>query len=167
MRVTKETPRSTERENDMSELALVEEPRAGHPSVVLAVNDNPDFLNLLRAIFRNEEVRLVTATSAAKALEVLSEIIPDLIISDVVMPGLDGIELCRRLKSAAATSRIPILLMSAMRCDEADVIEGLRAGADDYIPSYVPIELLRKKIEHLVAYGEHLSCRPSDKHYAD
>jgi DNA-binding NarL/FixJ family response regulator len=47
------------------------------------------------------------------------------------------------------------------------VIEGLRAGADDYIPSYVPIELLRKKIEHLVAYGEHLSCRPSDKHFAD
>lgn len=46
----------------------------------------------------------------------------------------------------------------------ASVLEEPRAGADDYIPSYVPIELLRKKIEHLVAYGEHLSCLDKVKH---
>jgi DNA-binding response OmpR family regulator len=146
----------------MSAPSTTGEPYRGQASLVLAINDNPDFLNLLRAIFRDEEVKLVTAESGPAALEILSKSKPDVIISDVVMPGIDGIELCRRLKSDTATSDIPILLMSAMRCDEADVIEGLRAGADDYIPSYVPIELLRKKIEHLIVYGKHVGmCRPS------
>jgi DNA-binding response OmpR family regulator len=148
----------------MSAPALPEAPHRSQTSLVLAINDNPDFLKLLCAMFRNEEVTVVTAESGATALEMMRESRPDLIISDVVMPGIDGIELCRRLKSDAATSDIPVLLMSAMRCDEADVIEGLRAGADDYIPSYVPIELLRKKIEHLVTYGKHLRvCQPSLK----
>jgi DNA-binding response OmpR family regulator len=144
----------------MSASALLEAPRLDGSSLILAVNDSSDFLNLLGAILRDEEVSVVTAQSGDAALEMLREIRPDLIISDVVMPGLNGIELCRRLKADPATSNIPVLLMTALRCDEADVVEGLRAGADDYIPAYVPIELLLKKVELLISYHKHLeTCR--------
>lgn len=93
-------------------------------------------------------------------MEVLKGSRPDLIISDVVMPGINGIDLCRQVKADPETRNIPVLLMTALHCDEADVVEGLRAGADDYIPAYVPIELFRKKVELLVSYHKHLeTCR--------
>ena len=135
---------------------LLEAPPLASPSVILAVNDSTDFLNLLDAIFCDKEVTVLTAESGSAALEILRETRPDLIISDVVMPGINGIELCRRLKADPATSNIPVLLMTALRCDEADVVEGLRAGADDYLPAYVPIELLQKKVGLLVSYHKHL-----------
>jgi two-component system cell cycle response regulator len=146
----------------MSASALLEASHIGHSGLILAVNDSPDFLNLLAAILSDEDVTLVTAENGAAALEILKETRPDLIISDVVMPGINGIELCRQLKTDPATSNIPVLLMTALRCDEADVVEGLRAGADDYLPAYVPIELLRKKVELLISYYKHVAtCRLS------
>jgi DNA-binding response OmpR family regulator len=136
--------------------ATVEACHVDSCSTILAVNDSPDFLNLLEAILCDDRVRVVMADNGAAALELIEETKPDLIISDVVMPGINGIELCRQLKSDPTTRNIPVLLVTALRCDEADVLEGLRAGADDYIPAYVPIELLQKKVELLISYHKHL-----------
>ena len=136
--------------------SVLEACHAGNCATILAVNDSPDFLNLLGVVLRDEEVRVITAENGAAALELLKTTRPDLIISDVVMPGINGIELCRQLKTNPATRNIPVLLVTALRCDEADVIEGLRAGADDYIPAYVPIELLQKKVDLLISYHRHL-----------
>lgn len=123
-------------------------------SLILAVNDNRDSLNLLCTILGDENLNIVTAEDGGSALEMIREVKPDLIISDVVMPGIDGIELCRRVKNDPDTCDIPVLLMTAYSCDEADVLEGLRAGADDYLQAHIPIGLLRKKVEYLVAYGK-------------
>jgi len=120
------------------------------PSLILAVSDNPDFLNLLCTVLQGKDLNVLTAENGAKALDLARDLRPHLIISGVVMPGIDGIELCRRLKASPLTRDIPTLLLSAARYDEADIIEGLRAGADDYIPANVPIELLRKKAEYLI-----------------
>jgi PAS domain S-box-containing protein len=126
---------------------------AENPSVplILAVNDNTDFLNLLSVVLDERSFRLVTAERGVDALGLAKDLQPDLIISDVVMPGIDGIELCRRLKADPVTSAIPVLLVTAVKYDEPCILEGLRAGACDFVPAYAPLELLRSKVEHLVA----------------
>src|SRR5262245_9401529 len=136
----------------MSVGALLGRPKAQNKdqSLILVVNDDLDSLNLLCAILGDERLGVVTAENGTVALEMVRNTQPDLVISDVVMPGLDGIELCRRLKSDPVTHDIPVLLLTALRYDEAAIVEGLRAGADDYIQAYAPIELLRKKVEHLI-----------------
>ena len=118
--------------------------------LILAVNDDLDSLNLLSELLRGDSLRIVTAEDGVTALELIKETKPDLIISDVVMPGINGIELCRRLKSDPTTCDIPILLLTALRYDEAAIVEGLRAGAEDYLESRAPVELLRNKIAHII-----------------
>ena len=144
----------------MSCSALLEMPallasdlRAENPSVplILAVNDNADFLNLLSVVLDERSFRLVTAERGLDALGLAKDLQPDLIISDVVMPGIDGIEVCRRLKADPVTAGIPVLLVTAVKYDEPCILEGLRAGACDFVPAYAPLELLRSKVEHLVA----------------
>jgi CheY-like chemotaxis protein len=132
-------------------LLEISQPHIKDYSLILAVNDNFDTLNLLCAILSDDRFNIVTAENGASALEIVKDTRPDLIISDVVMPGIDGIELCRRLKTDPVTADIPILLVTALRYDEAAIVEGLRAGADDYLQAYAPIELLRRKVEHLIA----------------
>src|SRR5262249_33546983 len=136
----------------MSVGALLGRPKAQNKdhSLILVVNDDLDSLNLLCAILGDERFGVVTAENGTVALEMVRSARPDLVISDVVMPGMDGIELCRRLKADPVYHDIPVLLLTALRYDEAAIVEGLRAGADDYIQAYAPIELLRKKVEHLI-----------------
>lgn len=136
----------------MTSTLLLDTPRcrAEDASLILAVNDNPDFLNLICAVLQSKNFNVLTAETGYAALELLKVTRPDLIISDVVMPGIDGIELCRLLKADPVTRDIPVLLMTAIRYDEPDIVEGLRAGAEDYVPSYAPVELFRSKVEHLL-----------------
>src|SRR4030095_13190971 len=136
-------------------------------SLILAVNDDFDALNFLCAVLSDDSLNVVTAENAATALEIAKDIKPDLVISDVVMPGINGIELCRQLKADPATWHIPVLLMTALRYDEDTIVEGLRAGADDYLQSYAPIELLRKKVDVLIAEHQRTSTarRESEKHF--
>ena len=101
--------------------------------LILVVNDEPEVLGLLQAALAREGYRVVAAVSGAEALDLARKIEPDLIISDVVMPGMDGIELCRRLKADAPTASAPVLLASARRKGAGDDLIGLAAGADDYL----------------------------------
>jgi PAS domain S-box-containing protein len=109
---------------------------------IVVINDTPDQLKLLAVILRDAGYRVLTAESAADGLEIARRELPDLIVSDVMMPGTDGIELCRMIRADDKLNMTPILLVSALRKDAVNVSEGLRSGADDYIEApYDPLNL--------------------------
>ncbi len=100
---------------------------------ILIVDDDPDVLDLLADLLQIEGYDIATATDGAEALELTPTFEPDTIISDVVMPCLGGLELCRSLKADESTNNIPVLLISGNQQSPNDDIEGLQAGADDYL----------------------------------
>jgi PAS domain S-box-containing protein len=110
---------------------------------VLCVNDDPDQFNLLETQLRLAQYRVLSAFDGLEAFDVAKRERPDLIISDVAMPRTDGIELCRAIRADADLSTTPILLVSAMRKDTESAVEGLRAGADEYLEApYSPMRLV-------------------------
>jgi two-component system KDP operon response regulator KdpE len=96
---------------------------------VLAVDDEPHVLQALSALLESRNYRVRTAPSGALALELLATERPDAVLLDLAMPGMDGTEVCRRVR---AWSQVPILILSA-RTDEQHKVRALDAGADDYI----------------------------------
>ena len=126
---------------------------------VLLINDSTFQLESLR-LFLSKNGFVVEATgSGATALEMVRLNTPDLVISDVVMPGIDGVELCRRLKGDPATAEIPVLLLTGLRYNDAGVVEGLEAGADDYLELDAPPSLLLKKAERLISQNRERRAR--------
>ncbi|HYP26289.1 MAG TPA: response regulator [Blastocatellia bacterium] len=127
---------------------------SSHPSAqvtrILLVNDNPTQLDAMSLLLRFEGYTVYTAENGEVAITLLRDVTPDLIVSDVVMPGIDGIRLCRRIKSNPDTAGIPILLVTGLRFDDSGVVEGFEAGADDYLEMGGPSSLLLKKIELLI-----------------
>jgi PAS domain S-box-containing protein len=121
-----------------------------NPPTVLIVNDDPVALDLLKDLLEPEGYRVFAAQSAQRALEITSTVETDIIICDVVMPGMDGMELCRRLKKDPNTSGTPVLLVSAIRKEDAALREGLAAGAEDYIESPFRHEKLLVTVARLV-----------------
>ncbi|PSQ81287.1 MAG: histidine kinase, partial [Bacteroidetes bacterium QS_1_65_9] len=83
---------------------------------------------------------------------------PDLVVSDVMMPGMDGFELCRRIKAEEALRSIPVLLLTA-RAGEEGTLEGLESGADDYVAKPFGPEELRRRIENHLAARRHLQAQ--------
>ena len=106
--------------------------RASRQSAVLLVDDEPGNLGALRATMLQQGYQTFLATSGERAIDIARRVQPDLILLDVVMQGIDGIETCRRLKSHPATARIPVIFMSA-RTETDDVVAGFDVGAADYI----------------------------------
>jgi signal transduction histidine kinase len=98
---------------------------------LLVVDDNADMRNYLLRLLQ-DRWQVETAADGAAALEQIRERAPDLIVADIMMPNVDGLELLRRVRSEAATAQIPVLLLSARAGEEASV-GGLRASADDYL----------------------------------
>jgi PAS domain S-box-containing protein len=112
---------------------------------ILAVNDEPDQLDLLETILRQAGYNVVGATNGSEAYEVARREQPGLIISDVMMPDTDGIDLCRLVRSDNKLRSIPILLVSGVRKDTASIVEAFESGADDYMQiPYVPVHLVAK-----------------------
>lgn len=99
---------------------------------ILVVDDEPDIVSLLQYNLEKEGYAVSTACNGLDALLVAQEQNPDLILLDVMMPGLDGYETCRRLRSSARHAHTPILFLTA-RTGEGNEIQGLEMGADDYI----------------------------------
>jgi DNA-binding response OmpR family regulator len=109
--------------------------------LVLVADDDPDILDLVRYRLERSGYAVATATDGAEAVKLASELSPALAVLDVMMPGLTGFEVTRRLRERAETSRIPVILLTA-RAQEADVQEGFEAGADDYLRTpFSPREL--------------------------
>ena len=99
---------------------------------ILAVDDEEDILELLDYNLSKEGYRVFRAASGEKALEIASSEKPDLIILDLMLPGLDGLDVCRKLKADRNTSNIPIVMLTA-KGEEADIVLGLELGAEDYV----------------------------------
>jgi two-component system phosphate regulon response regulator PhoB len=99
---------------------------------ILVVDDEEDILELLKVNLVREGYRVLTADKGERALEIAALEIPDLIILDLMLPGIDGLEVTRFLKSKDKTKLIPIIMLSA-KGDETDIVSGLELGADDYV----------------------------------
>lgn len=116
--------------------------------IILVVEDEPDMLQYVYEIL-SPSYKVFTATNGREGIEKAFEIIPDLIVSDVMMPEVDGIELCRKIKSDKTTSHIPVILLTALS-DMQHHVQGIREGADVYLPKPFNSQLLLVHIHNLI-----------------
>jgi two-component system, NtrC family, sensor kinase len=115
------------------------------PKRILAVDDSPTYREHIVAALRSEGYEVIAARSGEEALELLTVQSVDCILLDVIMPGLDGKETCRRLKESPAVRDIPVVLLTSIE-DRASVLEGLATGADDYIQKSAELEVLKARV---------------------
>lgn len=99
---------------------------------IVVVEDEEDILELIAYNLRKEGYRVRAVNSGEAGLQAVRESLPDLVLLDLMLPGVDGFEVCRALKRDGETSNIPILMLTA-KGEEADIVAGLELGADDYI----------------------------------
>lgn len=99
---------------------------------ILIVEDEPDILHLLTLYLEKEGFRIRTAGTGVQALKLVKEDRPDLIILDLMLPELDGLEVCKKIRINPDTAMIPVLMLTA-KAEESDTVIGLELGADDYV----------------------------------
>lgn len=121
---------------------------------LLLVEDNSDMRQYIRSLFVHQYV-VLEAGDGEEGVRVAIEKLPDLIISDVMMPVKDGFACCREIRSNQETSHIPILMLTA-KAEDADVLQGSRCGADDYMMKPFNPEILKAKVESLILQRERL-----------
>jgi len=144
------------------EKVILEEKRNKLP-LMLVVDDNEDFRNFISALFV-ENYRILKAEDGEAALQVILDKMPDLIICDVMMPKMDGFELCRLVKQDIRISHIPIILLTAKAGDE-NKYRGLEAGAEDYISKPFNMEMLSLKVSRIIERQK--KTREQFKHKVD
>jgi signal transduction histidine kinase/DNA-binding response OmpR family regulator/ligand-binding sensor domain-containing protein len=116
---------------------------------ILVVEDNDKLRDFLQVSLR-DEFNVIMATNGKEAFESLRDRIPDVVISDIMMPEMDGFELCRLLKSTYETSHIPVILLTALT-DKALQLQGLGLGADAYLTKPFDMKLLMGRIKSIIA----------------
>lgn len=119
---------------------------------LLVVEDNEELLQLMVRLL-GREYCVFTATQGEEAIKVLNDEDVDLIVSDVMMPGIDGIELCKYVKNRLETSHIPLILLTAKNREE-DRAEAYEVGADGFITKPFNLSVLHAKIKNLLKYKE-------------
>lgn len=115
---------------------------------ILVIDDNPDIRNYIRNLFQNKYA-ILEAKDGKEGLLKAVKYIPDIILCDIMMPVMDGIECCKRLKQEVQTSHIPVVLLTACSLDEQR-IEGFRNGADSYISKPFNYKVLEARIRNLL-----------------
>lgn len=136
--------------------------------LILLVEDNKDFRDFIREQLTNNYT-ILEATNGVEGFTIASDRIPDLIISDVMMPKMNGYELCRKLKTDQLTSHIPFILLTA-RAGERDKFTGLKIGADDYLIKPFNSQELLLRVGNLIEsrrrlrekYSEGIALKPTD-----
>jgi two-component system, OmpR family, phosphate regulon response regulator PhoB len=114
------------------------------PADVLIVEDEPDIRNLVVHHLTRDGFRCRVAASGPEALARVRTATPDLVVLDLMLPEMDGLEVCRRLRADSATAAIPIIMLTA-KADEVDRVVGLEMGADDYVAKpFSPKELVAR-----------------------
>jgi phosphate regulon transcriptional regulator PhoB len=114
------------------------------PPDVLVVEDEPDIRNLIVHHLTRDGFRCRAVASGAEALQRVKAATPDLVVLDLMLPGMDGLDVCRRLRSDPGSARVPIIMLTA-KADEVDRVLGLEMGADDYVVKpFSPKELVAR-----------------------
>jgi two-component system phosphate regulon response regulator PhoB len=115
-----------------------------HKATILIIDDEKDLIELVRYNLEKEGYDAIAAADGQAGLEIAQRHKLDLIVLDLMMPGMDGLEVCRRLRADGRTSRIPVIMLTA-KATEADRVVGLELGADDYITKpFSPRELVAR-----------------------
>ena len=136
--------------------------------ILLVVEDNEDIRAFVRSAFE-KEYQVHEGENGAEGIELAVKLIPDIIISDIMMPKVDGMELCKTLKVDERTSHIPIILLTA-KIEEQAQHEGLELGADDYVLKPFKTKLLQTRVRNMVnsrrqlrdLYSKEVVLKPSD-----
>lgn len=129
---------------------------------VLIIDDNADIRSYIRDLLA-ADYSVVEAANGAEGIRRAMKYVPDLIVSDIMMPGIDGIECCRRLKSELQTCHIPVVLLTACSLDEQR-IQGYDGGADSYISKPFSAPLLLARIRNLIDSRQRLKQFFGDRH---
>lgn len=139
---TKSVRKTTLQESNQAKAA------SQHSMKVLLVEDNDELLRFMQSALKTD-FEVYIAADGQMAWNLIRKIQPDLVVSDIMMPGMDGFELCRNMKSTFETSHIPIVLLTALS-GKAEQLNGLGLGADDYLTKPFDLALLRQKIKTII-----------------
>lgn len=147
--------------NVISEMAVVPASngieQSKHTNTILIIEDNDQLRVFIRELFEGA-YNTLEAKDGRQGLELALEHIPDIVLSDVLMPEMSGLEVCNRLKNSDTTSHIPVVLLTA-RTQSGQIIEGLTAGADDYLAKPFDPRILELKISNLLRVRDEMRAR--------
>jgi two-component system phosphate regulon response regulator PhoB len=127
---------------------------------ILVVDDEPDILELVQYNLQKDNYDVVSVLSGEEALARVQTSPPDLVVLDLMLPGMDGLEVCKQLKQEPRTAAIPLIMLTA-RGEEADVVAGLELGADDYLTKPFSPRVLLARIK-AVLRRRHSVPAPAD-----
>jgi two-component system phosphate regulon response regulator PhoB len=126
---------------------------------ILVVDDEADIRELVRLNLAREGYEVLDCETGEQALSLSRAQVPDLIVLDLMLPGMDGLEVCRRLKTEPRTAPIPIVILTA-KGEEADIVAGLEVGADDYVVKPFSGKVLVARVRRLLRKAS----QPADEH---
>ncbi|WP_372947215.1 two-component regulator propeller domain-containing protein [Mariniphaga sp.] len=150
----KNEPVNTEKPASLLNNAPIQPAENLHSKIMLVVEDNADVRQFIASHF-NSTFQIIEARNGEEGWEKALEHIPNIIISDVIMPNMNGYELCERVKNDERTSHIPVLLLTALHSKEHE-IKGITTGADDYITKPFDLSVLQAKVENVLSIRESL-----------
>jgi DNA-binding response OmpR family regulator/signal transduction histidine kinase/ligand-binding sensor domain-containing protein len=142
-----ETPEHDSSWNHSLKATIEKDPNVDDLPLMLIIEDNEEMRSYILNEFK-PQYGVLAASDGNTAYDLAINEIPDIIISDIMMPGMDGVELCRKLKTDERTSHIPIILLTAKSSDES-TLEGLENGADDYILKPFNISILKARVNNI------------------
>lgn len=133
---------------ELPEVPQTTEPDGGDLPLLLVIDDNEDILVMISQLLSGA-YRVITATNGADGVRMAARYVPDIVVCDVMMPVMDGMECCRRIKEEVSTSHIPVLMLTACSMDEQRV-QGYESGADGYLSKPFDAAVLRARCASLV-----------------
>ncbi len=133
---------------------------------ILVVDDESDILDLLQYNLEKEGMTTATARDGVEAIEQAKALQPDLIVLDIMMPRMDGMEACRRIRQHARLRTIPILMLTALSGEE-DHVRGLDVGADSYLPKSAAVSIIVSQVKALLRGARRLEEPPDLLHIHD